>query len=192
MNKTVFISYSWQEPSAGIVNNWLKPSLKNAGIGVSVDKDNCQYQDSIEQYEKEIGDADMIISLVCRPYLESVNCMYEIASFFAKGGEMANRLFFIGLGDVQSNEEITDFWNNKLIVAQERLKGKSTGRQLYEKELKKIEQICEHLGDFLVYWNDINRLDFSKVSENNFQVVVDRILNRISKIEIPEGELAIV
>lgn len=38
MNKTVFISYSWAEPSGGIVNNWLKPSLKNVGIGVSVDR----------------------------------------------------------------------------------------------------------------------------------------------------------
>ena len=75
MNKTVFISYSWAEPSGGIVNDWLKPSLKDADISVSVDKDNCQYQDSIEEYEQEIGNANMIIAVVSN-FISGINQLY--------------------------------------------------------------------------------------------------------------------
>lgn len=174
MNKTVFISYSWQEPSAGIVNNWLKPSLKNAGIVVSVDKDNCQYQDSIDQYEREIGNADKIIAVVSRPYLESINCMYEMALIFEKGGELSNRLFFVGIEKVQTVEQIIIFWKKALVDVQNDMVGQ-TILQPYEKKKQRVELILNHLGDFLNYWDDINRMDFSKVSENNFQGVINRI-----------------
>ena len=189
MNKTVFISYSWAEPSGGIVNNWLKPSLKNVGIGVSVDKDNCQYQDSIEEYEQEIGNADMIIAVVGNSYLESINCMYEIASIFEKGGELAKRLYFIALEKVQSDDQIAKHWSDAKFEVENRLKGKTIAREPDENRLKRIDLICEHLGKFLLYWNDRNRLDFSKVSEENFQVVVNRILERINEAEIPSEPL---
>lgn len=189
MNKTVFISYSWAEPSASIVNNWLKPSLKDVGINVSVDKDDCQYQDSIELYEQEIGNADMIIAVVSQPYLKSVNCMYEIACVLKREGNLDKRLYFVATEKTQSNEEIISYWSKTLDDAKNDLVGITVGRKLKEKELERIELICEGMGDFLVYWNDRNRMDFSKVSENNFRMVINRILHRISEAEMPEEDL---
>ena len=185
MNKTVFISYSWAEPSGGIVNNWLKPSLKDAGISVSVDKDNCQYQDSIEEYEQEIGNADMIIAVVGNLYLESINCMYEIASIFEKGGELSKRLYFIALEKVQSDDQIAKHWSEAKFEVESRLKRKVVAREPDEKKLEKIDLICKYLGEILVYWNDRSRLDFSKVSKDNFHIVVNKILDRINDAEIP-------
>lgn len=189
MNKTVFISYSWAEPSASIVNNWLKPSLKNAGINVSVDKDGCQYQDSIELYEQEIGNADMIIAVVSQPYLKSVNCMYEMACVLKREGNLDKRLYFVEIEKTQSNDVIIGCWSKTWEDTKNDLEGVTVGRKLKEKELEKIESICDSLGDFLVYWNDRNRMDFSKVSENNFRLVTNRILHRISEAEIPKGDL---
>ncbi len=189
MNKTVFISYSWAEPSASIVNNWLKPSLKDAGINVSVDKDDCQYQDSIELYEQEIGNADMIIAVVSQPYLKSVNCMYEMACVLKREGNLDKRLYFVATEKTQTNEEVIGYWSKTLEDAKNDLVGVTIGRKLKEKELERIELICNSIGDFLVYWNDRNRMDFSKVSENNFRMVISRILNRIIETDMPEEDL---
>ena len=188
MNKTVFISYSWAEPSGGIVNNWLKPSLKNAGIDVSVDKDDCHYQDSIEQYEQEIGNADKIIAVVSRPYLESINCMYEMALIFEKGGELNNRLYFVGIEKVQSIEDIINFWNKALVDVQNDMIGKAI-LQPYEKKKRKVDLILKHLGDFLDYWEDINRMDFSKVSEENFKVLTNIVIDRTNEAEMSKENL---
>lgn len=190
MNKTVFISYSWQEPSAGIVNNWLKPSIENTTIEVSVDKKDCRYHDSIQEFEQKIGNANLIVAVVSKPFLKSIHCMYEMASVFEVGGEMAKRLFFVSIEELQKDDELRNHWNAKLKEAIDSLAAATIAKEPLEKALKQIELICKHLGKFMVYINDQNRLDFSQVSENNFQVVVDRLQNRISNIELPEGELA--
>lgn len=190
MNKTVFISYSWQEPSAGIVNNWLKPSIENATIEVSVDKKDCRYHDSIEEFEQKIGNANLIIAVVSKSFLKSIHCMYEMASVFEVGGEMAKRLFFVSIEELQKDDELRNHWNTKLKEANDSLAAATIAKEPLEKAVKQIELICKHLGKFMVYINDQNRLDFSRVSENNFQVVVNKLQNRISNIELPEGELA--
>lgn len=189
MNKTVFISYSWQEPSAGIVNNWLRPSIEDATINVSVDKKDCLYHDSIDEFERKIGNADMIIAVVSKPYLTSIHCMYEVASIFEAGGEMAERLFIIGIENIQTNDELRNYWVDKLNAAKTSLEGVDVAREPLEKRLAQIELICKHLGRFQVYFEDRNRMNFTKVSENSFQVVINKLQNRISNIKIPEDKL---
>lgn len=189
MNKTVFISYSWKEPSAGIVSNWLKMSLENATIKISVDKEDCKYHDSIKEFEQKIGDADMIISVISRPYLNSIHCMYEIASIFEKGGEMEKRLFFIGIENIQTEAELRDYWSKELFDTETELAATSIAREPIEKRLEQVKLICNYLGRFMVYLSDRNRMDFTKVSEGNFREVVNRLQNRISEAEIPKDNL---
>lgn len=122
-------------------------------------------------------------------YLESIHCMYEVASVFKKGGEMPNRLFFVGLENVQSENELRKYWSEKLKETEAELAAAKIALEPIEKRLDQINLICSYLGEFIVYWDDRNRLNFSKVSENNFRVVVNRLYNRINEAEIPKGGL---
>ena len=190
MNKTVFISYSWREPSAGIVNNWLKTSLRYATIKVSVDKDDCQYHDSIDEVEQKIGDAEMIIAVVSKPFLESIHCMYEMASVFEKGGEMSSRLFVIGIEEVQSEDEIRNIWREKYKTTEEALNAEDFAREPLEKKFEQLSLIRKHLGKFLVYLSDRNRMNFTEVSKDNFNEIVKILFNNNRKnLTIPEGDL---
>ena len=189
MNKNVCISYNWQEPSSGIVNNWLTKTLEDAEISYSVDRKDCLYHDSIEEFERKIGEADMIIAVVSKPFLASVHCMYEMALVFAKGGEMIKRLFFIGIEEVETNEQIVDRWENELNQAVEELSRRSIAREPFEKRKQQLQLICDNLGKFLVYYRDINREDFSKVSKDNFQLMINKLQNRIDEIKILEEDI---
>ena len=115
--------------------------------------------------------------------------MYEIASIFEKGGELSKRLYFIALEKVQSDDQIAKHWSDAKFEVESRLKRIVVAREPDEKKLEKIDLICKYLGEILVYWNDRNRLDFSKVSKNNFHIVVNKILDRINDADIPAGTL---
>ena len=189
MNKTVFISYSWAEPSSGIVNNWLTGCLKGATIDYSVDKQDCQYHDSIAEFERKIGNADMIIAVISRSFLESIHCMYEMASVFEKGGDIARRLFVIGIEEIQKEDEIRHYWKDEYDEAKYRFETEEFAVEPIEKKYNQTDLIRKHLGKFLVYLGDRNGMNFSIVSANNYSAVLKQLQNRINEAEIPVGDL---
>lgn len=189
MSRTICISYNWQEPTSGIVNNWLVPSLDELmgnGFRISVDRKDCDYNDSIESFEKEIGKAEFVIAVINEHYLYSTHCMYEAALVFEKGN-VQERLYLIStVSKLPKYDDILEYWENKEIEVQKRLDGKKRGRELFEKELKRINLILKYLGKILVYLDDQNRLDFSKISENSFQKLKDKIRGYTNHAELPD------
>ncbi len=176
MSKTVFISYNWQGPTSGIVNNWLYPSLKEMSeISVSVDRKDCKYHDSIEEFEKQIGNAQLVVAVINEAYLHSLHCMYEATSVI-KNGDIPDRLYLVLLVDnLPSCDVITAEWQRKEEELQASLLSMQYGREPYEKMHRQIKMVLENIGTLWVYMEDRNRLCFSDVSRNNFQVLKDRL-----------------
>ena len=75
----IYISYRQKQPAKSIVRNWLCPSLKQADIDYCIDEEDCGYGHNIEQFEREIGDADSVLVMLSEQYFYSINCMYELA-----------------------------------------------------------------------------------------------------------------
>lgn len=186
MSKKVFISYNWQEPTSGIVNNWLYPSLakmKGQDIDVSVDRKDCKYHESIEEFEKKIGEAELVIAVINEPYFHSLHCMYEAASVIEKGN-IAERLYLIvTLNNLPPCDMITEEWERKAEELEMQLAKRKHGKEPIEKELRQINLVLKHIGALWVYMEDRNRLDFSRVSKQNFQELRDRLKGYVVKAE---------
>ena len=63
----------------------IKKGLDNNGIAYTIDVDGIKYRDSIEEYEKEIGQANRVIMFVIPSYLKSLDCMFEMTQIFKIG-----------------------------------------------------------------------------------------------------------
>lgn len=84
MDGKIFISYSWAEPSGSIVNNWLVPAIKAAGITCLVDKDACGYNANIDKFEADIPKAAKVVLVLSSAFFRSVDCMFEAALAVSK------------------------------------------------------------------------------------------------------------
>lgn len=98
MNGKIFISYSWSEPSGSIVNNWLKPYLKDTGITCMIDKDDCGYNGKNEIIERELPLASKVVLDVSPAFLLSPSCMFEAALAVTKCN-VGKQVFVINLLD---------------------------------------------------------------------------------------------
>lgn len=192
MSKKAFISYNWQEPTSGIVNNWLYPNLaklKGKDIDVSVDRKDCKYHDSIEEFEKKLGEAELVIAVISEPYFHSLHCMYEVASVIERGN-VAERLYLIvAINKLPPCDLITEEWERRAEELEMRLVKTKHGKEPIEKELRQINFVLKHIGALWVYMEDRNRLDFSGVSKNNFQKLVDRLKGNVVKADYNSDEL---
>lgn len=79
-----FISYSWKEPSGSIVNNWLVPAIKAAGITCLVDKEACGYNANIDKFEADIPKAAKVMLVLSPEFFRSLDCMFEAALAVSK------------------------------------------------------------------------------------------------------------
>jgi len=179
MSKNVFISYCWHEPSNGIVCNWLCESLKSHSIDYVLDKNDCVYGDSIDEFERSIGSADKVIVVASRDYIQSEACMYE-ASMIISRGNLKKRIIPINVDDF--GRECDDYLNISIFWVNEYKKKK----ELYDKmpeqmkgyvktELEKTELIINNFEKFWKFFHDINTLSFIGVSKNCFKVLIDMI-----------------
>ena len=96
MNCKIFISYSWTEPSGSIVNNWLKPCLKEANINCMIDKDDCGYNGNIDKCERDLPNAAKVVLVLSPPFFRSLDCMYE-ASLAVSKCDIEKQVYVINL-----------------------------------------------------------------------------------------------
>ena len=100
----VYISYKHDSTYNGVLDS-IKNGLKNNGIGFSIDQNSLRYKDNIEEYEKEIGQADRVIMIITPSYFESQACMFEMTQIF-EYGRVEERVFpIVDMADIPRNRD---------------------------------------------------------------------------------------
>jgi len=90
--KTVFLSYCHADADLA---NIVEKSLNNhEDISVSRDISVTHYRDDLDEFMKTIRNHDFVVSIVTSKYLESLNCMYEMAELM-KDSNFSDKLLFI-------------------------------------------------------------------------------------------------
>lgn len=188
MDGKVFISYSWKEPSGSIVNNWLVPSIKAAGINCLVDREACGYNANIDKFEADIPKAAKVVLVLSPAFLTSEDCMYEAALAVSKC-DVEKQVYVINLADYNFRND-ADMWLERVDSFFGALKKKyedamtklsDTGRGHYRDKLRKINTIINNLT---VLWRMLsfkNSGTFGSISKNGFELVCKELKESVEE-----------
>lgn len=193
MDRKVHISYKWIEPGTGIVRNWLFPALtRNDFFGV-LDVKDCCYMKSIRQFEQEIGQADLVIIVVNKDYMDSDDCLYEATSII-NNGNYINRVALINMDGtyLSTTAYVEKMQYYQACLTQEMEKKKVVIQYAttpLDVKIEKYETILNGLGQFWNMVSDNNTLNFTALSKDDFAIVIAKIKELYEKSMIDESML---
>lgn len=177
MNGKIFISYCWAEPSGSIVNNWLVPAIKTAGINCLVDREACGYNVNIDKFEADILNAAIVLLVLSPEFFCSMDCMYE-ASLAVSKCDVDKRVYVINLQDFNFrsdtkifNETHERFLEKKRELEEAMSKVSVEGRGLHKDRLRKINTIIGNLSKLWKMLGNKNSGEFKHISKRNFELL---------------------
>ena len=198
----IYISYRQKQPVKSIVRNWLCPSLNQADIDYCIDEEDCGFGHNIEQFEREIGDADNVLIMLSDQYFYSINCMYELA-LVVKNRQHKRPPVLVSLDDFsRTNDQynkICSHWENQLESIRQNMRGDRNRDLPFISNLEKVQLVLEYFGDAWKLICDTNTRTFEQISEKNFRkltaylkeevLVDDKTMNEIQAgVPVMNGE----
>jgi len=178
----IYISYRQKQPARAIVRNWLCPSLKQADIDYCIDEEDCGFGHNIEQFEREIGEADNVLIILSNLYFDSINCMYELA-LVVKNRKHKRPPVLVSMDDFSRTSSqyntIYSLWENQLEQIRQNMSGDPNRDLPFKSDYEKIQLILENFGEAWKLICDINTRTFEEVSENNFRKLIAHIKKEI-------------
>lgn len=150
--------------------------LEKVSITYSIDYDKIQYRGSIKNFEEEIGNGLIVISIITPEYLKSVGCMYELAQVFEKG-DIHNRFFPIVDIDrgIDAQNELNDFWMHEIKKAKSSCANRPFISGSYNMQIEKIDLIIKHLGAIWTYLCDRNAESLEAMTDNEAEKLIAEI-----------------
>lgn len=180
MNDSVFISYSWREPSNHIVENDIQSALSLNNIPYVLDKNDCNYMTNIPEFEKELAHGMRIVAVISAPYVKSIQCMYEMALMFERG-EVSTRVLLVSLDDFNRNSkefynDVVNYWQTELLKNENMLASLPDGAKMpYEQDIEYIRLIIKHIGEFWTFLKNENTLTLTELGKNGFKQLIDKL-----------------
>lgn len=180
MNDSVFISYSWREPSNHIVENDIQSALSQNNIPYVLDKKDCNYMTNIPEFEKELASGGRIVAVISAPYVKSIQCMYEMALMFERG-EVQKRVLLVSLDDFNRNSkefyyDVVNYWQAELLKNENMLASLSEGAKMpYKQDIEYIRLIIKHIGEFWAFLRNENTLTLTELGKNGFKQLIDKL-----------------
>lgn len=182
MNGKIFISYSWAEPSGSIVNNWLVPAIKAAGITCLVDKESCGYNANIDKFEAEIPLAAKVMLVLSPDFFRSLDCMFEAALAVSKCN-VEKQVYVINLpnynfrkdGEKWLERTASLFESQKKECEESMSKLADAVKGPYKDKLRKINTIISNLSGLCKMLGAKNSGDFKELSKNSFDLVCSEL-----------------
>ena len=178
MDGKIFISYSWAEPSGSIVNNWLVPAIKAAGITCLVDKEACGYNANIDKFEADIPKAAKVVLVLSSEFFRSLDCMFE-ATLAVSKCDVESQVYVINLLDYNFRKDgqkwldnTVSFFESKRREYEDSMsKMSSVVIGPYKDKLRKINTIIGNLEGLWKMLESKNSSEFKTLSVNNFDFV---------------------
>jgi tetratricopeptide (TPR) repeat protein len=203
--KTVFISYSWENFE---IADKIERDLKCSGIKIIRDV-KLQYKDNIFDFMKQIKDQDFAVLLISDSYLNSVNCMREVLEIITNQKDFEKKILPIILPQTklfkaEDRISLIKNWETKIKDLNVKLKSldslSNTGEII--KTIEDYSKIRDSIDLFTQLILQFNCKSFDELDTSNYQPLLDHIgilkddltseLVRVSKIQnLTERELEI-
>lgn len=186
----IFLSYCHAQSEAA---DQLEAYLKNQHIRIMRDRREMKKNDSISDFMSRISRADFAILLISDDYLRSYYCLHEALLAF-QNRHMRNIIPVI-FPDADclapgSGSEYIRHWYDQMWKLEHAVGGLPPQLAVEQlKKLRKVENYCINLGEFLEYVQDNNSICFGQGGgwlEEAYRCLCERILSR----EIRPGKVA--
>ena len=194
----VYISYKHDANYKGAIDA-IKRGLNANGIIFSIDENDIDYRDNIEEYEKEIGLADKVIMFVTPAYLRSLDCMFEMVQIFRKGN-IEERVFpIVDLGEVPRNsnglQSVKNYWDIEKQQKTDQIKT-SMNSSYVLKVLRKINNILIIIDEFWEFIVHVNTCNYKDLVENDAGLLMEKLkatlrneTGAVGEFTPPEGDI---
>lgn len=193
----VYISYKHDSTYNGVLDS-IKNGLKNNGIGFSIDQNSLRYKDNIEEYEKEIGQADRVIMIITPSYFESQACMFEMTQIF-EYGRVEERVFpIVDMGDIPRNgdglSQIKSYWQNEKEKKALELTEEPGSSEFRIAEITKIDNIIRHLDDLWRFIVHVNTETIDELTKDDAAMLINALKKSLSipLVDIEMNRLSIL
>ena len=188
-NNPVYISYSRKDSLT--IADIVVAGLEQEGIKVKHDiRDNGPNQ-SIKEFEKEIGNATQVIVVLSDKYFESHDCMYEMA-LITKNGNIANRVIFIdNLKDVTRARESHDLIKSKWIDRFDEYRNIDPSDSVFMVQMQEVSMICQYVSDFWEYMKDQVAFRSEDVVNDSANQLSEMLKERLNGNRLPFNDTLI-
>ena len=171
----VYISYKHDSNYNGVLDS-IKKGLRSHGINFSIDQNSLLYKDNIEEYEKEIGQADRVIMIMTPGYFKSPACMFEMTQIF-EYGRVEERVFpIVDMGDIPRNgdglRQIKEFWQSEKEKKAQELVKEPGNSEFRITEIKKIDDIIRRLDDLWKFIVHVNTGSIDELTKNDAAMLI--------------------
>lgn len=193
----VYISYRQDSKYDGVLDS-IKKGLWNHGMNFSIDQNSLRYRDNIEEYEKEIGQADKVIMIMTPDYFKSPACMFEMTQIF-EYGRVAERVFpIVDMGDIPRNgdglSQIKEFWQSEKEKKAQELRKEPGSSKFLISEIEKIDNIICRLDDLWKFIVHVNTGTIDELTKNNAAMLIDELKKSLSSplVDIEMNRLSLL
>ena len=171
----VYISYKHDSKYDDVINS-IKNGLRKNGINFSIDQNSLRYKDNIEEYEKEIGQADRVIMIMTPGYFKSPACMFEMTQIF-EYGRVEERVFpIVDMGDIPRNgdglRQIKEFWQSEKEKKAQELVKESGNSRFRITEIEKINNIICRLDDLWQFIAHVNTGSIDELTKDDAAMLI--------------------
>ena len=179
----VYISYRHDSKYDGVLDS-IKKGLRSHGINFSIDQNSLLYKDNIEEYEKEIGQADRVIMIMTPGYFKSPACMFEMTQIF-EYGRVEERVFpIVDMGDIPRNgdglRQIKEFWQSEKEKKTQELVKEPGNSRFRITEIEKIDNVICRLDDLWRFIVHVNTETIDELTKDDAAMLIDALKKSLS------------
>lgn len=183
--KEVFVSYSWSEASAAVVDR-LEKAFEGRDIALIRDRNELRYKDSIRDFMRRVGRGKCVVVVLSKKYLESKSCMFELTEIAGRG-DVWDRVFPIVLGDADIHEAVgrlryIEHWEGKkreLDAGMKKVGGENL--QGIREELDLFDKIRDAVAGIVNILGDMNALTLDQHEATGFGTLLSALEARLSE-----------
>lgn len=160
----IFLSYSWSNDQ---IANSVDLFFENNNITITRDRRDLKYKQSIKEFMKLVREAEFVIMIISKEYLQSKNCMYEVLEF-VKDTNFRDRIIPVissnsDIFSIENRIEIQKYWTNEIEKLEKLSKNLDPTKSLpIVKELREYKYIENEILDFLEVICDMNNIVLNK------------------------------
>lgn len=179
----VYISYRHDNKYNRVLDS-IKKGLRDHGINFSIDQNSLRYKDNIEDYEKEIGQADRVIMIMTPAYFKSPACMFEMTQIF-EYGRVEERVFpIVDMGDIPRNgdglSQIKEFWQSEKEKKAQEIRKEPGNSRFRISEIEKIDNIIYRLDDLWKFIVHVNTGTIDELTKDDAAMLINALKKSLS------------
>ena len=180
-----YISYRWLGKSLDVVDSICEQFRKHQ-VYYKRDREDCQFDDSINDFMKEIRNGHPVVIVFSEAYFKSYACCYELTGIFEHDNykeRIVGVMVDEPLRDNKNYNEIVNYWEDKRKENRADMEGLKSDvsnlKEPYREKEANMLALLERLHLVIDYLRDDNAMNLGYLESNHYMPVVDKVKEKM-------------